>query len=613
MHEDTGSLIRSGMQCLQQSMYPQAEQAFRKVLARQPSHAPALHLLGLVYLQCGLLDAALEMVQMAVDNDGRQAPFQANLAVILKRLGEAAQEEAASAADSEACSRRAEAYFDRALKHLDRAVRLSPDFANAHFNRGKLLNQRGRMKDALQAMRKVVKLAPQTYEAWNEIGGMMLKTGELAQAREAYLRAADSPDDGHKAYSNYLLSLNYDVNDPQEVWRAHREWQVRYADPQAVFRNHANSPDACRRLKIGYVSADLHAHSVAYFAAPLIEQHRRDDFHITCYSDFRKDDAMQQRIRRAADVWVESDAMADEQLAARIRADGIDILVDLGGHTAGNRMRMFAMHPAPVQVAYIGYPNTSGLSGMDYRLTDALADPEGSDRFYTEQLLRLPGGFLRYSPSGLAQACASQPRGESDSKATVFGCFNVLPKVSGESIDMWAAILHAVPQASLVIKNVSMLDAAARTRLIAAFGKRGISARRLELIGWQASLKDHYRLYQRIDIALDTFPYNGTTTSCEALYMGTPVITLSGAVHAARVGESLLARVGMTELVAHSAQEYVRIAAGLAGDVQQRKVMSGRASDEARRVLCDATGLVREVEDAFRGIWRKWCGSGNKA
>jgi len=391
------------------------------------------------------------------------------------------------------------------------------------------------------------------------------------------------------------------------VYAAHRQWEKKPAAATVKTEPFITSADPERQLKIGYVSPDFHFHSVAFFVKPLISGHQRNHFRVHCYSDSRQNDAMQQQLRAKADVWRDTSKMSDEGLFDTIRGDGIDILVDLAGHTSGNRLAVFAQGAAPVQVSYIGYPNTTGLSAMTHRISDAIADPESHDLYYSEQLVRLPGGFLRYSPPDVARKVVREHSEKLEIRKITFGCFNVLAKLSDRTLYAWAEILKALPQAKLMIKNVSMVDDSARKRLQARFRKLGISANRLELIGWQAALEDHFRLYQRIDVALDTFPYNGTTTTCEALYMGVPVVTLKGEAHAARVGASLLTRVGLDLLVADSESDYISICTAIAKDSARLKSLKKQASEGAEHVLCDAVPLLADLEQAYREMWAQWC------
>ncbi|MDQ6973208.1 MAG: tetratricopeptide repeat protein [Mariprofundaceae bacterium] len=606
---DTQAVVEEATGLFRQGLLPQAEQECMRVLSHQPANGSALHLLGLVYLQAGMIADAVEMLGKAVSKHTGEAAWQANLAVALKRRAEEIQQQPDFA--GEELQQQAEALFAASLRHVNKAIRLQGNFTDAYFNRAMLFKRKGDWKGALQSLKNVVRLNPRCFEAWNEMGHLHLKFGDPAAAREAFLKASDSPEHGHAAYSNYLLSLNYDEQDPAEVYAAHLGWDTRYAEGVEGFTEYGNTTDAGRCLNIGYVSPDLREHSVAYFAAVPIIGHSRAGFRVCCYSDARSRDGMQAQLQQAADVWRDTADLSDAALCEMIRRDGIDILVDLAGHTSRNRLRAFAARPAPLQLSYIGYPNTSGLSAMTHRISDAIADPDANDAFYSEQLLRLPGGFLSYRPPLAAQQVSLQQislnSDRDESQALVFGCFNVLAKLSDASLRMWAEVLHACPDSKLLIKNASMRNPSARKGLQDRFRQLGIRQKRLELIGWQDSLEDHYRLYGRIDIALDTFPYNGTTTTCEALYMGVPVVSRNGQAHASRVGASLLSRTGLDELVADSSQAFADICIALAADAGRRAGLRAQAAEQSRRALCDGPALIAELEDAYRRIWRQWC------
>jgi len=290
-----------------------------------------------------------------------------------------------------------------------------------------------------------------------------------------------------------------------------------------------------------------------------------------------------------------------------VRSDHIDILVDLAGHTSRNRLPVFASRPAPVQVTWLGYPNTTGLSVMDYRLTDAWADPEGAtEHYYTESLVRLPDGFLCYQPLTTTPEPAVCPSMEI--RYVTFGSFNSFVKMTDEVFRTWSDILHAVPGSCLLLKNFSLNDPAIRAQCQHSFQSLGIDSDRLELHAVLPSRQAHLEFYRRMDIALDTFPYNGTTTTCEALWMGIPVVTLAGEQHAGRVGFSLMNALGLPQLITDDRDEYCRLAVALASDIDQRQQwrISLRARMEASS-LCDGAGFACNVELAYRQIWEKWC------
>ena len=368
----------------------------------------------------------------------------------------------------------------------------------------------------------------------------------------------------------------------------------------------ANPRDPGRRLRVGYVSPDFRRHSVSYFLEPLLAAHDRAGFEIFCYAEVIQPDEVTARLQRHADHWLITAGMPDDALAARIRADGIDILIDLAGHTAGNRLPLFARRPAPIQATWLGYPNTTGLPAIDYRLADAISDPPGwGDALASETLLRLPGGFLCFGPPVHAPPPGVPPCLAAG--AVTFGSFNNPAKISLPTIESWSAILKRLPDARLLLKSRQLVDAMTWVLLRTRFAERGIPANRVDMLGFQADTVSHLEVYHRVDIALDPFPYNGATTTCEALWMGVPVVTLAGDRHAARVGASLLSRVGLDGLIAASRDEYVERAVDLAGDRERLAALrSTLRPDMAASSLCDATAFARGVEAAYRGIWERW-------
>jgi predicted O-linked N-acetylglucosamine transferase (SPINDLY family) len=328
---------------------------------------------------------------------------------------------------------------------------------------------------------------------------------------------------------------------------------------------------------------------------------------VFCYAGVIRPDAVTAHLRSLADHWLSTLGMADDALAERIRADGIDILVDLAGHTAHNRLRVFAHKPAPVQVTWLGYSNTTGLRAIDYRIVDDMTDPPGAaDGFASETLLRLPGGFLCFGAPKDAPEPAAPPCLRTG--AVTFGSFNNPAKVSAAAFDVWAQLLIRSPGARLLLKGKPFADEATCAWFLARFRERGIAAERVQLVAWLPSSTAHLGLYEKIDIALDPFPYNGTTTTCEALWMGVPVVTLRGDRHSARVGASLLNQVGFADWIADSVDGYVEIALALAANPAKlqtvRRSLRRRMNESS---LCDGSGFARRMENAYRTIWRRWC------
>jgi predicted O-linked N-acetylglucosamine transferase (SPINDLY family) len=370
---------------------------------------------------------------------------------------------------------------------------------------------------------------------------------------------------------------------------------------------HANNRDPNRKLRIGYVSCDFRDHAVSRFIYRLFQNQDRRQFEIGCYADVLHPDAVTESLRACVDGWHDIGNMPDEQVAQMIRGHGVDILVDLSGHTTGSHLLTFARKPAPVQISYLGYPGTTGLPTIDYRMTDAIADPAGmSEEFFTEKPARLPRTNWCYAtPDNLPEVA---PGPASTGKPPCFGSFNKLAKVSAQTLDLWAAILKEVEGSRLFLKDKVLGDPKTRERIAREFESRGIAANRLTLAGFENDVAAHFRAYGQIDIALDTFPYNGTTTTCEAMWMGVPVVTFAGKTHVTRVGASLLTTVGLGELIANSPEEYVSIAAALARNPNRlTEIRATLRQTMQKSPLMDGPAFARDVEALYRHIWRRWC------
>jgi protein O-GlcNAc transferase len=500
----------------------------------------------------------------------------------------------------------------QAIDAYRQAIGLKPDYAEAHMNLGNALKLQGKLADAIALYRTAIELQPHYLEAHTNLGLALQETGKLGEAIAILRRAVQIRPDHPKALSGLLFALNYDDTLCGDIFAAHREWQARFGRPTPQPVAYDNSRTPGRRLKIGYVSADFHFHSAAYFMEPLLKEHDRQAVDVFCYADVRRPDGVTAYFQGFAEHWLMTLGMSDDALAERIRGDGIDILVDLAGHTANNRLGVFARKPAPVQATWLGYPNTTGLSAIDYRLVDAVTDPPGAaDALASETLLRLPGGFLCYG--GLTGA--PEPKGPPclTTGAVTFGSFNNPAKLSAATCDAWAALLARLPQARLLLKGGWFVDAATRALYLARLTERGVAADRVELMPRVSGAAAHLSVYERVDVALDPFPYNGTTTTCEALWMGVPVVSLRGTRHAGRVGASLLTQAGLPELIADSAADYLDIAAALAADPARLNALRHTLRLRvAASPLCDGPGFARKMEAAYGAMWQHWCEAAGK-
>jgi protein O-GlcNAc transferase len=539
--------------------------AYRRARALAPDDVAALNGLGAALLDTGAAREARALLESA--GDRAWGPLQAN-------LGNA---------------RRATGDVEGAILALRRAAELEPENALTQANLGATLSEAGRLGEAIAACRAALAADPANAPARSNLASALLDRGEIAQARAEWNALPADPVAG----SNALYAGLFDpaVDGTQALANA-RAW---------ARRHHPNTParaahPPARRLRVGFVSPDLRSHSVAWFLLPYLAARDRDAIALFAYSEFADEDAITAKLKPGFDAWRRTVGRAADDVAATVREDAIDVLVDLAGHTAGNRLDVFARKPAPAQASWLGYPDPTGLPTIDWRLTDAICDPQ--DASGPEAPWRLPGGIHCYAlPEGAPTV------GPSPNHAPVFGSFNAWPKHSEPCLDLWAEILKSVPDARLVLKSRAFADAATRTEALARFDRRGVAADRLVLLARLDDPRAHLALYAGIDVALDPFPYNGVTTSCEALSMGVPVVTLAGARPAGRTGAALLTRLGHPEWIARDAQDYARIAVALARDAAIRAKLRRTLRDAlAASPLGDAKRFAAELDGAFAAM-----------
>jgi predicted O-linked N-acetylglucosamine transferase (SPINDLY family) len=603
----------------QSGQLPQAEEIYRQILARQPGHADALHMLGVIAHKRGHLDLAAELIRQALALQPNFPGAYNNLGVVLKEQGQLV---AALAAYRKALALRPHfpgAYsnlsialkdlgqLDAAITACRQALALNPDFPEAHYNLGNALKDLGQFDAAIAAYRKAVALKPDSPEAYSNLGVALKEQGQLDAAVVAYRQAlAFDPDDA-RIHSNLVYTLLFHpAYDAPALAAEHRRWNQQHAAPLRQFiLPHTNdrSPDRC--LKIGYVSPDFRDHVVGRNLVPLFLHMDREHFETFCYADLAVPDLLSEEFRRHAQVFRMVTGITHEALAAQIRADGIDILVDLALHMANNRLPVFARKPAPVQATFAGYPGTTGLDTIDYRLTDPHLDPPepGVDELYTEKTLRLPATFWCYDPLENAAATVGPLPALANGYVT-FGCLNNFCKVNEGVLKLWAQVMAGIADSRLLLLTE---EGAHRERTLQALENLGISRRRVSFCG-KRPRPEYMKLYQHIDIGLDTLPYNGHTTSLDSYFMGVPVITLVGRTVVGRAGLSQLTNLGMPELIARTPEEYVRIARALACDLDRlanmRAALRGRMQASP---LMDAPGFTRGIEAAYRQMWRQWC------
>jgi predicted O-linked N-acetylglucosamine transferase (SPINDLY family) len=570
-----------------QAAWDDAIAAYERALTFDPEFPEALNNCGAALRHRGKATEAVELFKRAIALRPDYAEAYYNLGLVLDDQG----------------------HRTDAVTAYRRAIAIKSNFAEAHYNLGLALQMEGELGQAIAAYQQALRFKPKDHEIENNLGHALLAQGKLTEAIAAFRKALALKPDFAAAHSNLLVCLNYCPNTtPTDVFAEHLAWGQRHAAAlDATSAPYTNPRKPHRRLRIGYLSPDFRTHSVAFFIEPILATHDRDNYEIFCYANVTHPDVVTKRLQAFADYWRDIVRLSDEEAVRVIREDDIDVLVDLAGHTAGNRLLIFARQPAPVQVGYLGYPNTRGLAAMDYWLSDVYADPVGQiDQYYVEKVVRLPRGFNCYRP--LLDFPEVGPLPAPRAGHTTFGSFNNVSKISEPVITCWAEILMRVPTACLLLKARALADEQTRDRLRQAFAVQGIAPERIEMIGRVASSAEHLALYNRVDIGLDTFPYNGHTTTCEALWMGAPVITLAGQTHAGRVGVSLLTHAGLPELIAGSCEAYAELAVELASDPDRLQSLRRLLRRQIQHSpLTDAKGFAQDVEAAYRGMWIKYC------
>jgi predicted O-linked N-acetylglucosamine transferase (SPINDLY family)/ADP-heptose:LPS heptosyltransferase len=566
-----------------------ATAALQSILDENPHHAAALRRMAWMCHKRGDNSEAARMLAASIEREPNNPEAHYNLGLVLATLGRVVE---------------AEASYRRGLA-------LKPNSVDGHNNLGVLLESVGRYDEAEASYRHAIAIAPTIPHLHNNLGVLFKESGRLAESLAVHRHVVALDPRLPAGRSNLLYTLNYDETVlPEALHAEHVAWGKDVMSIPIGGSRFANAPDPARRLRIGYVSGDFRHHSVAFFFAPLLDAHDRAGVEVFLYSNDARVDAVTARLKARADHWVPIHPLSDEQAAARIREDGIDILVDLSGHTSHNRMNLFARKPAPIAVTWLGYPNTTGLPAIDYRFTDAVADPPGAaDRLHTERLVRLAPAFLCYRAPADAGPVAPLPA--LAASHVTFGSFNNVAKLSPATIALWARLLREIPDARLLLKASQFKDGGTRERIAAAFAAAGIAGERVSVLPPQQATADHLAAYGRVDVALDPLPYNGTATTCEALWMGVPVVTMRGERHAARVGASILTAVGLDDLIAQTPDEYVALAAGLARDSGRLSKLRASLRERMRSSpLCDGAGFARAVEGAYRTMWRDWCAAG---
>jgi protein O-GlcNAc transferase len=486
--------------------------------------------------------------------------------------------------------------YAAAVPIFEKLVTLTPDSAEAHMHLGTLLVAAGRASEAIPAFHHSLQLNPHSAPCLYHLGSAHTVLGQIPECLAAYRNAFALDPTLPALPSAIAFNLNYDdTAEPQAIFDEHLRVCAHLPAPAPP----PNRPLINRKIRIGYISPDFRAQSLAFFISPLLTHFNRDRFEVFVYADVANPDAVTQRLRSSPVVWRDISALPDDRAQSLIRSDQLDIFVDLAVHNMNNRLPLVARKPAPIVVNYLGYPNTSGHRAHDYRIVDNHVDPPGvTDRFHSEKLLRLPNSFLCFVPPNFPPAPAPPPC--LTRNHITFGCFNNILKISPLTVSIWSELLHALPTSRLVLKSSYAADPGSRSVLLGRFAKHNIDLSRISFLDREPITRDHLLRYSEMDIALDTLPFAGFTTTCEALLMGVPVVSLPGPTHVSRVGISILTASGFPEFLATDASSFVSIATRLASDPSH--LASLRQSIRPQLLtspLCDALTHTREMERLY--------------
>jgi predicted O-linked N-acetylglucosamine transferase (SPINDLY family) len=578
VHNNLGNVL------LNQRQLADAVASFQQALRCKPDFAEAHNNLGMALREQGKLAEAAVCFEQALRLQPDFPEAHNNLGSALREQGKLAE----------------------AVVCLEQALSLAPDFAEAHHNLGLALREQGKLTEAVARSEQALRLNPDLAEAYDSLAFALREQGMLAEAIAAYRKAVQIKPGYTQAHSNLLYTMVFcpEYDDAAALYEEHRRWNELHAVPLAKFlRPHGNDRSGDRRLRVAYISANFRDHAETYFTIPLFSAHDHRHFEIFVYSAVTCPDSLTAQFRSHADVWRDIVGLSDEEVAELVRADSIDILVDLTLHMGPRSfLLVFARKPAPVQVCWLAYQGTTGLTTMDYRLTDPHIDPPGlDDRYYSETSVRLPETFWCYDPLTSEPAVNALPALEKGH--VTFGSLNSFYKVNAAVLKLWARVLGSVDRSRLLM---AAPDGPPRQHARELLEKEGIAAKRVLFVGSQPRAP-YLERYHHIDIGLDTFPYNGQTTTLDAFWMGVPVLTMVGRTAVGRAGASLLRNLGLPELVAETPDRFVQLAAGLASNLPWLSRLRATLRDRLRNSpLMDAPRFARNIEAAYRSMWDRW-------
>lgn len=565
------------------SQLAEAEAGYCRALELKPDYADAHNNLGVLCARQGRFTEAEACYNHALTLNPNYVATYHNLSDTLRRQGR----------------------FDEAEACCRRALELKPDYFEVHNNLGNVFKDQDIFADAETCYRQALAINPDYTDALSNLGFVLKDTSQFAEAEACYRRALEITPNSTDAHGNLLFTLNYHPDlTGEEIYADYRAFDARFCLPlRAEWRPHVNPRDPGKRLKIGYVCPSFHRHSTRHFLEPLLAHHDKQEFEIYAYAEMIKPpDDVTARYQSYVDHWVPTRGMSDAELAERIRADGMDILVDIAGHTGGNRLQVFARKPAPVSLHWLDFGYTTGLTAIDYYLTDHPTVPAGAEHLFAETPWRLPVPALVYRPES-AEPQVQSPLPYLERGHITLGTLSRAVRINDKVIRVWSAILQALPGARLVINSRDFHDPAMQALMTQRFARHGITPDRLDIGASPAS-----EVLRGVDIGLDCFPHNSGTTLFEMLYLGIPFVTLAGRSPVGTLGASVLHGLGHPEWIVETEAEYIERVVSLASNPQQLAWLRSTLPGEMKcSPLMDEAGFTRAVEAAYRTMWQTWC------
>ena len=616
--KNTQSLLKKGLLLKSQQKYNEAIGCFKKIIKNQADNIDALNLVGDCLRQSGKFDDALHYFKKVLALNPSDPPVHANLAALFLQKGQPDQALLHAQKAEAHCGSNIQFLYHYGLilfalnklhlaaNQFKKVLNTDPDHYGAIINLSLIKMLLGDLKSAETMLLKQNKTFPNDYTILLNLGFCNEQQGLIEKAIEYYKHAASTKDKNRlNAYSGQLFLHHYQWhNSPETLYKYHCQFSDQL-EKKSVYPFNMKAYSSQKKLNIGYVSPDFRKHPVGFFIHPILKHHDKASFHIFCYSNTQQIDGMTNEIKKLVYKWTDIRALSNDAICHAIHKDRIHILVDLSGHTTNNCLGVFGMKPAPVQVSYLGYPGTTGISQIDYRITDQWADPQGNDKYYTEKLIRMPHCFLCYHPDPQSPSIANLPAQKNGWIS--FGSFNRMPKLNDHILDIWAQILKRLKKSRLFLKTKAFNDVEIQKRIKTFFYKRGVEENQLILLAHLPSREQHLSLYNQMDIALDTFPYHGTTTTCEALWMGVPVITLEGEAHVSRASVSILQSIGLQDFIAKNPDEYIEKAIQMGKNFnflsqlrQQLRSIIGFSS------LCKHQAFVSTLEHKYQWMWKQY-------